>query len=329
MGLGTVVGDILTLGVRARKRNKKAKKERAEARAMIEQNTALAQQMLDRDLGQTAFTGMQADPEMVAAQRQALTRMQDTAREGYTDVDRQAMQQQLHDVARYEQAQRQSLAADARARGVSGSGLDLMSQMAAQQAGADRAMATGTDMALAGRDRAYAANADAAAQAGAMRGQDWGERSQVAGAQDQYGQWRVGQQSQDAAALMNARGGHAQVLNDSALQREQAFDQGANTAANLVGSIYGMAGAGGGSAPANAVSAPGAKSMAQPTAQPTTPSPTAPPGYVPPGSVGGGAQKAMPQGPQAQAAGGPFGGGSRFGSGAMRAARRTTGVPRG
>jgi hypothetical protein len=237
MGLGTLVKDILTVGGTARRRNKKAKRQEREADALIAQNTALAQQMFDRDRGSTAFAGMQADPAMVAAQQRSLGEMQARSQDGYTPLDRQAMQQQLNDVARYEQSQRASLAQDARARGVTGSGMDIASQLAAQQSGADRAMATGTDMALAGRDRAYQANADAGNLAGQMRGQQFGEQAQVAGATDQYGQWRIGQQSQDAGMLMDARLGLSSNLNDRAQQARDAFSEGVDQAVQIGGAV--------------------------------------------------------------------------------------------
>lgn len=250
LDLGKLLRNVGTLGTTWMRDQRQAKKKKKKAGQLVEENTALAEQMMNRDLGQTAFAGVQADPAMIAAQQRALGQTEQVAREGYTDVDRAAMNQQLNDVARYEQSQRASLAADARARGVTGSGVDIASQLAAQQSGADRAMQTGTDMALAGRDRSYRANQDAGALAGQMRGQGFGEQAQVAGATDQYGQWRVGQQSADAGMLMNARLGQAQSMQAAAA--EQAGSPNLDAAANAVANYYtagqagNVAGSGGG-----------------------------------------------------------------------------------
>lgn len=237
MGLGTLVKDILTVGGSARKRNKRAKKLRNQQNEQIAQNTALAEQMFNRDLGQSRFEGVAADPALVEAQRRALGQTEQVAQQGYTDTDRLAMNQQLNDAARYEQSQRAGLAEQARARGVTGSGIDIASQLAAQQGGADRATQTAADMAVSGRERAYNANQDAAAMAAQQRQQGFGEQSQVAGALDQFGQWRIGQQGQDAASLMNARMGQAQNYGEQAQGMEQAFSEGVDQAVAIGGAI--------------------------------------------------------------------------------------------
>lgn len=258
LDLGKLLKNAGTLGTTWMRDQRQAKKKKKKAGQLVEQNTTLAENLFNRDLGTSAMGGVQADPALVAAQQRALGQTEQVAREGYTDVDRMAMNQQLGDAARYEQAQRATLAEQARARGVTGSGIDIASQLAAQQSGADRAMQTASDMAIAGRERTYGANQDAAAMASGMRGQQFGEQAQVAGAQDQYGQWRAGQQSSDAGMLMNARLGQSQALQNAAAA--QASSPNLDAAANAVANYYtaGQAGNIAGSTPAAAPAAPNA-----------------------------------------------------------------------
>ena len=324
--LGKLLRNAGTLGTTWMRDQRQAKKKKKKAAQLQEQMAQEAEDFQNRDLGQTAFTGVQADPAMVAAQQQALQRTQQVANEGYTQTDRDAMQQQLRDAARYEQGQRQSLQQDAQARGMGGSGFNIQSQLAAQQAGADRATETATDMAIEGRARSQAANQQVAQMAGGMRDQGFGEQATRAGATDQYGQWRANTQGTDFANLQAARAGTVAQMQAAAAEQESNpnLDYGVNAVANWYSG--GLAG-GGGKGPATAGGAgttgagttgagsltPGgtidpvtglAKNMpgAQPTQQPgAAPAPT--PAATP--SPSGAQQKMQPPGTPAPTPGAP------------------------
>jgi len=247
--LGKLLRNAGTLGTTWMRDQRQAKKKKKKAAQLQEQMAAEAEAFADRDLGQTAFTGVQADPAMVAAQQQALQRTQQVANEGYTQTDRDAMQQQLRDAARYEQGQRQSLQQDAQARGMGGSGFNIQSQLAAQQAGADRATETATDMAIEGRNRSQQANQQVAQMAGGMRDQGFGEQATRAGATDQYGQWRANTQGQDFANLQAARAGTVAQMQAAAAEQESNpnLDYGVNAVANWYsGGLAGDVSGGGG-----------------------------------------------------------------------------------
>ena len=324
--LGKLLRNAGTLGTTWMRDQRQAKKKKKKAAALQAQMAQEAEDFQNRDLGQTAFTGVQADPAMVAAQQQALQRTQQVANEGYTQTDRDAMQQQLRDAARYEQGQRQSLQQDAQARGMGGSGFNIQSQLAAQQAGADRATETATDMAIEGRARSQAANQQVAQMAGGMRDQGFGEQATRAGATDQYGQWRANTQGTDFANLQAARAGTVAQMQAAAAEQESNpnLDYGVNAVASWYSG--GLAG-GGGKGPATAGGAgttgagttgagsltPGgtidpvtglAKNMpgAQPTQQPgAAPAPT--PAATP--SPSGAQQKMQPPGTPQPAPGAP------------------------
>ena len=249
--LGKLLRNAGTLGTTWMRDQRQAKKKKKKAAQLQEQMAAEAEAFADRDLGQTAFTGVQADPAMVAAQQQALQRTQQVANEGYTQTDRDAMQQQLRDAARYEQGQRQSLQQDAQARGMGGSGFNIQSQLAAQQAGADRATETATDMAIEGRNRSQQATQQGAQMAGGMRDQGFGEQATRAGATDQYGQWRANTQGTDFANLQAARAGTVAQMQAAAAEQESNpnLDYGVSAVASWYSG--GLAG-GGGKGPATA-----------------------------------------------------------------------------
>lgn len=249
--LGKLLKNVASAGTTWMRDQRQAKKKKKKAAQLQEQMAADAERFAQRDLGQTAFTGVQADPAMVAAQQQALQRTQQVANEGYTQTDRDAMQQQLRDAARYEQGQRQSLQQDAQARGMGGSGFNIQSQLAAQQAGADRATETATDMAIEGRARSQQANQQVAQMAGGMRDQGFGEQATRAGATDQYGQWRANTQGQDFANLQAARAGTVAQMQAAAAEQESNpnLDYGVNAVANWYsGGLAGDVSGGGGGA---------------------------------------------------------------------------------
>lgn len=249
--LGKLLRNAGTLGTTWMRDQRQAKKKKKKAAALQAQMAQEAEDFQNRDLGQTAFTGVQADPAMVAAQQQALQRTQQVANEGYTQTDRDAMQQQLRDAARYEQGQRQSLQQDAQARGMGGSGFNIQSQLAAQQAGADRATETATDMAIEGRNRSQQATQQVAQMAGGMRDQGFGEQATRAGATDQYGQWRANTQGQDFANLQAARAGTVAQMQAAAAEQESNpnLDYGVNAVANWYsGGLAGDVSGGGGGA---------------------------------------------------------------------------------
>lgn len=256
--LGKLLRNVGSLGTTWMRDQRQAKKKKKKAAQLQEQMAADAERFAQRDLGQTAFTGVQADPAMVAAQQQALQRTQQVANEGYTQTDRDAMQQQLRDAARYEQGQRQSLQQDAQARGMGGSGFNIQSQLAAQQAGADRATETATDMAIEGRARSQQANQQVAQMAGGMRDQGFGEQATRAGATDQYGQWRANTQGQDFANLQAARAGTVAQMQAAAAEQESNpnLDAGINAVATyytggLASGVVGPSGGGASTAPLN------------------------------------------------------------------------------
>lgn len=253
MTLGHTLRNIGSFGRFGRKLDKKQKAERERAEALAAENTQLAQQMFDRDYGQSALANLAADPLDVLAQRQTMAQYGTIANQGYTDTDRRALDQAFRQSQREEQSQRGAVMDAAARRGDVSGGVGLMGALAAQQGGADRASEFGTNVALEGRRRAMEALAAQGSMAGQMRNQGVSEQAQRGGALDAFNSWRTGQQSQDAGMLMNARSGQAQNYQANAdrlaQQRQAMSDQTGQIVGGVVQGALQMK-QGGGSTPA-------------------------------------------------------------------------------
>lgn len=305
--VGRFLRNVASAGTTYFRDQREGKREEQNARDLIAENTALAQQMFDRDYGQSQWEDVQFDPELRAAQDDALRRMEGLSREGFTDLDRQALDQGFMQSRREEQAQRGAVMDAAARRGDTSGGNALLASLAAGQGGANRASQYATDIGLAGRERALNALESYGQQAGQMQAQDVGLQGARAGGLDSFNQWATGQRSADAALLMNARTGQAQSV------QQHAADLQASPGADLAiqaGLAYATGGASV-AAPAvtNMVDSPGAKGLPQPGGQgPTAAPPTGP------------QQKGMPGGAPERTT--TFGGAPRFGTGVLQARRQ-------
>jgi hypothetical protein len=124
------------------------------------------------------------DPRLAQAQMLALSSLQDIGQNGMDAVDRQKMEKAKSDAAQYEQGQRQAILQNANQRGVGGSGLELMAQLQAQQAGATRASQGAIDMAAQSQQNKLQALQQAGALGGQMQNTQFNQQSSIAQAQD-------------------------------------------------------------------------------------------------------------------------------------------------
>jgi hypothetical protein len=131
------------------------------------------------------FAEIENDPALKNAQLNALTGLQEVASEGgITAKDRSQLEAIKSDIGTQEKGAREAILQNARERGVSGSGLELMAQLQAQQGAATRGAQQGFDVAAQAQDRALAALQQAGTLGGSIRGQDYDEQAQAAAAQD-------------------------------------------------------------------------------------------------------------------------------------------------
>ena len=136
-------------------------------------------------LGDSAAGQAAADPEAIAAQRQALEQLSGDAQTfrdiyaqgGYTDAERAQMERSMMQARQNERSQRQAIEQNMAARGMMGGGQQLAAQLAAQQGQANTAQMQGAEIAAAGQERALRA----LAQAGDLTGQGGRLSSQMRG----------------------------------------------------------------------------------------------------------------------------------------------------
>lgn len=136
-------------------------------------------------MGQSAYEGISLDPQMRSAQTAqigALERLRDEG--GLNLTDRANLQRIQNEELMKERGQRGAIMQDARARGMSGSGMELMSLLGSNQAGMNRQSQRDLEIAGMAQDRALQAGGQAASLAGNVRGQDWQQESAKAAAQD-------------------------------------------------------------------------------------------------------------------------------------------------
>lgn len=187
-----------------------------------------------QELGPSALEGVQGqmDPHLGAAQNQSLDALGQVASSGDTAETRAAMSRILGDVARQESAGRNATMSSARARGISGSGVEMAAALSNDQAAANRAQQGGLDQAAAAQKRMLDAIMGRGQMAGQMRSEQYHELSDAARAKDLIGQY-------NATARTNAD----QYNNQLAAQNYGMQLQKINGMANAAGQNAAAAGA--------------------------------------------------------------------------------------
>lgn len=131
------------------------------------------------------MVGIETDPSLYAAQKEALSGYQDIIANKGLDATAQA---QLGQIASQEQAQsrgaREAIIQNAQARGMGGSGIELASQMQAQQASAGQQAQRDMDVAANAQQRALQALQASGQLGGQMQSQQFSQKAQQASAQD-------------------------------------------------------------------------------------------------------------------------------------------------
>lgn len=124
-------------------------------------------------------------PEAKAAQMQALSQLQGISREGgMTAEDKANLAEIQGKNAAAERGSREAIAMNARERGISGSGIDMVNQMLNEQGSAGNQNLQGLEVAKQAQARALAAIQASGQLGGQIEGQQFGEESSKATAQD-------------------------------------------------------------------------------------------------------------------------------------------------
>jgi predicted metal-dependent phosphoesterase TrpH len=166
---------------------------------------------------ESANQGYKIDPAVLAAQYQTLSQLQQVGQGGYTPAMAAGINQAITEGNTAARGQREALMASANARGVGGSGLDIVSQQMANQNNANQAHQQGLDIAEAAQQAALQALAAGGTQANAMRGQQTDEQTKTAAAQDAIARFNT-QAKQSTADTNIANANAAQAANLASAQ---------------------------------------------------------------------------------------------------------------
>jgi len=134
----------------------------------------------DLQRGPSAYEDIAITPEVLAKQQQTLMEMGDVAREGITAQQRADLEGVRAESLQYERGQREAIIQAAQERGISGSGFELASQLASQQAGAGRAAQRGFDVEALAKKQALQALMNTGQLATGMRTQEFAEKGSAA-----------------------------------------------------------------------------------------------------------------------------------------------------
>jgi len=170
------------------------------------------------EIAASELGNVQEDQSIRDTQRQALEMLKQRGQVGLSAEDRAALNQVRGEVQRDSEAKRQQILQQMQARGMGGSGAELMAQLQSAQGASDQA-ATGSDAVMAqAQERALRALSESGQMAGQVRGQDFDVNSTRARALDERNRMlaenSVSRQARNVGAL-----NQAQQLNLSEQQR--------------------------------------------------------------------------------------------------------------
>ncbi len=233
-GAGTSMGRGISKASRARKAQEiiqnldipPAEKFMYEAYLRDDPEKFFAEAQRDTELAQIS-----EDPRLKQAQMGALQQLQDIgAGGGYTAAERGDIESISRDMLTRQRGAEEAGLQRAQGRGLGGSGLNLASDIARRQAGVGAASRAGFDIAKGGALRTLQAGQMAGGLGGQIRGQEWGQQAQTAGAQDainranalarnQAGMFNIQQQQSTAAANQAAINAQRKADADAQLAR--------------------------------------------------------------------------------------------------------------
>lgn len=167
--------------------------------------------------GPSAMEGISTDPRLAQAQMKALENLSQLGEEGLTAVDRAALNEMRRSVETGERGRQGAILQDMAARGMGGSGAELAARLSSSQAATERAASEADRLAAMAQQNRLAALSQAGQLGGQIRGQEFGEKSAIAQAQDAIARFNAANKQQVAAANVGARN-LAQQFN---LQSEQ------------------------------------------------------------------------------------------------------------
>lgn len=161
--------------------------------------------------GPTAMEGVSTDPRLADSQYASLGALDEIIQGGGLNAqDKAALNKVQTDVSAADRGRRDAILQNSAARGMGGGGNELLAQLTSGQAASDRQNQSSMDVAGMAQQRALDAIMQSGQLAGNMRGQEFGEKSDVAKAKDAINTFNAGLGTQNtqfnaANALQNAQ----------------------------------------------------------------------------------------------------------------------------
>lgn len=229
--LGGIIGDAVASGDRDRAMqliqdevNKINQIQIPEERALrlqelksIGELTPEMQQVIKQ--GETELKKITVDPRYLEAQNRALSQLQEIGEGGgLTAQDRAQLAEIQSQESAAARGARDAALMNAQERGIGGSGSELAQTLAANQAAADRSSKRGMDVAALAQQRALDAISRSGELGGSIGAQQFGQQSQVAGAQDVINRFNTAAMSDVAKSNIAAKNA-AQAANLENAQR--------------------------------------------------------------------------------------------------------------
>lgn len=132
----------------------------------------------------SAMQGVQANPELAQKQMMGLQALEQVGKEGFTPQEMMAINQAQRGAAQQAQARDAAILQNMAERGMGGAGAELIARLKSSQQAADTASQEGQKTAAEAAQRRLEALQALGTQAGAVRGQEFGEKSAQAQAAD-------------------------------------------------------------------------------------------------------------------------------------------------
>lgn len=146
------------------------------------------------NMGPSAMEGVSVDPLLEQQQMDSLGLLSEVAKGGLTEADKAASRDIQREVGQNSQARRDAVLQNMAQRGTLGSGMELAAQLDAQQQSANEQSRTSDQLLQAAQARALQAMTQSGNMAGNIRQQQFGEKSDVARAQDAIAQFNAANQ---------------------------------------------------------------------------------------------------------------------------------------
>jgi hypothetical protein len=174
------------------------------------------------DVGNTEYDGITIDPRYSQFEMQALRDLEQQSKDGLSARDQADLAQLEGQVNRQNAGRQGAIQQNMAARGMGGSGMELVAQMAASQDATERQALASMEKAAMAQDGRRAATAQLGAQAGQMSARDWQQQAQRAQAQDAINKFN---NSNSMQVGMYNHGGRQGTANNNTNQNNQFAQQ--------------------------------------------------------------------------------------------------------